>query len=174
MISFPKVIKLTRLACPNERIRWGKRLKHTIGGRGRSKTSKFDRKFKNNPRLKKSYPILKKSVQHPGRSLYQSCVSYVHTQVSLTHANPPHPIPTGKKVAWGLWGAPHSTKPCVGSPTPAPYKVYITFSTPRNPHPFWCNFLFLEEKAFFNSNFFFTLRLCLFSSYYGRRMKEIS
>ena len=33
-----------------------------------------------------------------------------------------------------VWGAPHSTKPCVGSPTPVPHNVHIIFSSPRNPN----------------------------------------
>ena len=36
--------------------------KHIIGGRGRSEISKFDTKFKNNPRLNFFYPILIKKV----------------------------------------------------------------------------------------------------------------
>ena len=135
MISFPKVIKLTRLACPNERIRWGKRLKHTIGGRGRSKTSKFDRKFKNNPRLKKSYPILKKKCAAP-REISTPKLRLLCAHTSLAHPRksaPPNPH--WEKSCVGIVGSSPLDKTLCGEPHASPTQsVCIIFSSPRNPH----------------------------------------
>ena len=95
---------LTRLACPNERVRWEKCFKHIIGGRDRSEISKFDTKFKNNPILikEKCVPAMHQVVfgdscglsPTPRPSLQPSC---------QLHSSTPHVRETVWSVSPGKW-----------------------------------------------------------------------
>ena len=73
--------------------------------------------------------------------------------------------PLEKPCVGIVWGAPNSTKPCVGSPTPSPHKVFIIFrphaiptqSPPIlmyicNPHTFWY-ILFQSSHILYNTSY---------------------